>query len=163
MAGLSNMGELAPSIRECLQRHQRVAPVKVGALASDLGLTVLRSDLPPGISGMLSRDPSDRDKWVIRVNRHEHKHRQRFTIAHEIAHFLLHKDEIKDGISDDSFYRSGLSERREWEANKLAADILMPWNLVRGLAAEGKTTLNDLALALEVSEAAMNIRLGNPT
>lgn len=157
------MKELAPSVRHVLERHQRSAPVKVGALAADLGLTVLRSDLPLGISGMLSRDPDDRQKWIVRVNRHEHKHRQRFTIAHEIAHFLLHRDEIQDGIADDSFYRSGLSERREWEANRLAADILMPWDLVRTLASAGNLTASDLASALEVSEAAMNIRLGNPT
>jgi len=155
--------QLAPTVREIIQRHQRSAPVKVGAVAAELGLTVLRSDLPVGISGMLSRDSTDREKWIIRVNRHEHKHRQRFTIAHEIAHFLLHRDEIDEGITDDSFYRSGLSERREWEANKLAADILMPWPLVRSLANEGKVTASELASALEVSEAAMNIRLGNPT
>lgn len=155
--------QLAPTVREIIQRHQRSAPVKVGAVAAEFGLTVLRSDLPVGISGMLSRDSNDREKWIIRVNRHEHKHRQRFTIAHEIAHFLLHRDEIDEGITDDSFYRSGLSERREWEANKLAADILMPWALVRSLANEGKVTASELASALEVSEAAMNIRLGNPT
>jgi Zn-dependent peptidase ImmA (M78 family) len=112
---------------------------------------------------MLTRDSNNPNRWVIRVNRHEHKHRQRFTIAHEIAHFVLHKDEIRDGITEDTFYRSGLPERREWEANRLAADILMPWDLVRALAADGKTTPSELAQELEVSQAAMHIRLGLPT
>lgn len=157
------MTEIPQNIQDVLRRHQQTAPVKVGALAADLGLEVLRSDLPPGVSGMLTRNPNDPDRWVIRVNRHEHKHRQRFTIAHEIAHFVLHKDEIRDGITDDTFYRSGLSERREWEANRLAADILMPWDLVRSLAGDGKTTPSELAQQLEVSLAAMHIRLGLPT
>ncbi|MDX8358571.1 ImmA/IrrE family metallo-endopeptidase [Sphingopyxis terrae] len=155
--------DLQPLQREVIQRHQREAPIKLGALATELGVTVLRSDLPPGISGTLSRNAPNSDMWTIRVNRHEPKVRQRFTIAHELAHFLLHRDQIKDGITDDTFYRSGLSERREWEANRLAAEILMPWHLVRALVNEGKVNPKDLASALEVSEAAMNIRLGNPT
>lgn len=154
---------LAPNVREILKRHQQVAPVKVGALASDLGLRVLKSDLPSGVSGMLLRDPKDSDKWIIRVNRQEARNRQRFTIAHEIAHFLLHRDEIRGELTDDTFYRSGLSERREWEANKLAADILMPWDLVRSLTDNRKLTPKELAAELEVSEAAMSIRLGLPT
>ncbi len=157
------MTRIPENISEILRRHQQSAPVKVGALAADLGLKVLRSDLPPGVSGMLNRDPDAPESWIIRVNRHEHKHRQRFTIAHEIAHFILHKDQIRDGIVDDTFYRSGLSEKREWEANRLAADILMPWDLVRSLAANGKTTPTELAQELEVSPAAMHIRLGLPT
>lgn len=158
---MTSVSALAPEIRDILIRHQQAAPVKVGALAGELGLRVLRSDLPPGISGKLSREEDG--SWVIRVNRHDPKVRQRFTIAHEVAHFLLHRDEIKNGITDDTFYRSGLSERREWEANRLAADILMPWNLVRSIATEGRASALELAKALEVSEAAMNIRLGNPT
>lgn len=150
-----------------LRRHQVSAPVKVGALATDLGLKVLISELPSGVSGKLSRDPSDFEKWIIRVNRHEHRNRQRFTIAHEIAHYILHRDQISSSLNsqltDDTFYRSGLSERREWEANRLAADILMPWPLIRQLTAEGKRTPHELARELEVSDSAMSIRLGLPT
>lgn len=146
-----------------LRLHQQQAPVKVGALANDLGLKVVISELPTGISGKLTRDPADREKWIIRVNRHEHRNRQRFTIAHEIAHFILHRDEIGDELTDDTFYRSGLSERREWEANRLAAEILMPWPLIRAEMAEEKKTPAELAQKFGVSEAAMHIRLGLPT
>lgn len=146
-----------------LRRHQQAAPVKVGALAADLGLRVLISELPSGVSGKLSRDPDNPDSWVIRVNRHEHKNRQRFTIAHEIAHFVLHRSEIGEELTDDTFYRSGLSERREWEANRLAADILMPWHLIRAEMADERKTPSELAQKFGVSEAAMHIRLGLPT
>lgn len=148
---------------EIIARHQSEAPVKVGAIAADLGVSVLVSDLPLQISGMLSRDEPGKDRWTIRVNRHEHRNRQRFTIAHEIAHFVLHKDAIADKLVDDTFYRSGLSERREYEANALAAEILMPWPLIKQLMKKYGTSVSDLAKALEVSEAAMNIRLGLPT
>jgi len=149
--------------REIILRHQAQAPVKIGAIAADLGVKVLISDLPLAVSGTLSRDKDDREKWIIRVNRHEHKNRQRYTIAHEIAHFVLHRDAIDNELIDDTFYRSGLSERREYEANALAAEILMPWSLIRSIMSEGNVSATQLARQLEVSEAAMHIRLGLPT
>jgi hypothetical protein len=161
MARLS-LSAVPPAAREIIIRHQQSAPVKIGAIASDLGVKVLISDLPLAVSGTLSRDPNDRESWVIRVNRHEHRNRQRYTIAHEIAHFVLHRDAIGNEVVDDTFYRSGLSERREFEANALAAEILMPWSLIRTIMT-GETTAAELAKSLEVSEAAMHIRLGLPT
>lgn len=148
--------------QDIITRHQVDAPVPVGAIARDLNVKVVISDLPLAVSGTLSRNQDD-DGWTIRVNRHEHKNRQRFTIAHEIAHYVLHRDVIGSELVDDTFYRSGLSERREFEANALAADILMPWPLIRRLMNEGVNSSTDLAMALEVSPAAMSIRLGLPT
>lgn len=153
------------SFKQILAEHQREAPIKVGALAAALGLRVVVTDLPLGVSGKLSREPNG--DWVIRVARGEHKNRQRFTIAHEISHFVLHRNQIEDNLgselSDDTFYRSGLSERIEWEANNLAADILMPWQLIRAATQEARLTPAELASIFEVSEAAMKIRLGLPT
>jgi len=150
------------SFEGVLRDHQQTAPVKVGEIAKALGVRVVISELPRGVSGKLSRESEDH--WVIRVNRHEHKNRQRFTIAHEIAHFVLHRSEIKHELTDDTFYRSGLSERREWEANRLAAEILMPWDLLRQEMQGGqKRSPAELAEIFGVSEAAMHIRLGLPT
>lgn len=148
--------------KDVIRKHQTVAPVPVGAIARELGVRVIISDLPLAVSGTLSRNAGEED-WTIRVNRHEHKNRQRFTIAHEIAHFVLHREVIGNELVDDTFYRSGLSEQREFEANALAADILMPWGLIRELMRRGMNSSQDLAQALEVSPAAMSIRLGLPT
>lgn len=157
------MANVAPAAAEIIARHQEEAPVKVGQIAQDLGVLVVISDLPLAVSGMLVRNKEKEQSWTIRVNRHEHRHRQRFTIAHEISHFVLHKDAIGDELVDDTFYRSGLSERREYEANALAAEILMPWPLIRRLMAAGSNTADELASDLQVSPAAMSIRLGLPT
>lgn len=156
------MPAVPPAAAEIIMNNQVSAPVKVGAIANDLGLSVVISDLPLAVSGMLSRN-KDIDAWTIRVNRHEHRHRQRYTIAHEIAHFVLHRDAFGDELVDDTFYRSGLSERREFEANALAAEILMPWTLIRSLMNDGLREPVALANALQVSPAAMSIRLGLPT
>ncbi len=160
--GRLTFADVPPAAQEVIRKHQNSAPVPVGAIARDLGVRVVISDLPLAVSGTLSRTP-DGDDWSIRVNRHEHKNRQRFTIAHEIAHFVLHREVIGNELIDDTFYRSGLSEQREFEANALAADILMPWSLIKTLMRNGSNSSQDLAAELEVSPAAMAIRLGLPT
>ncbi|AWB06681.1 ImmA/IrrE family metallo-endopeptidase (plasmid) [Azospirillum humicireducens] len=152
---------LSPDMMAVLKKHQKSYPVKVGTLARDLGIEVKETDLPDNVSGTLTRE--DTDKWVIRVNRRHSKTRQRFTVAHEVAHFLLHRNQIGNGLTDDTFYRSDLSDTREREANRLAADILMPWPLVRLATEGGVHSVEELAEAFDVSSAAMHIRLGLPT
>lgn len=111
-----------------IQDHQQTFPVKIGSIAKELGLTVKTATLPAGVSGEIRCVDG---AFTIRVNRHDVKERQRFTLAHEIAHFLLHRDKIGDGIVDDILYRSKLSDLLEVQANKLAADIIMPWHLMQ--------------------------------
>lgn len=137
------------------------APVKVGALAKALGLKVVVSTLPLNISGMLK--PDEGGGFVVKINRFEPKERQRFTIAHEIAHYLLHRQLIARGVVDSALYRSKLSSRLEAEANRLAADILMPRKLVeheKSLAPVGVDVDRYLAQKFEVSLPAMDIRTG---
>lgn len=145
-----------------ISRHQLKFPIAVGAIAKDLGIIVKKSTLPAGISGEIKLEDGN---VVIRVNRHDVKERQRFTLAHEIAHFLLHKDRIGDGITDDILYRSKLSDFLEIQANRLAADIIMPCHLIKaeldtcfGLRDEEK--FEKLANLAEVSTTAIKIRLG---
>ncbi|MFN7390175.1 MAG: ImmA/IrrE family metallo-endopeptidase [Brevundimonas sp.] len=137
--------------------------MKLSAIARELGLQLKASTLPAGVSGEIR--PDGAGGFVIKVNRHDSSRRQRFTIAHEIAHYLLHRDQIGMGISDDALYRSSLSDAREAEANRLAADLLMPANAVqvevdnaRQLQVEDIVAF--VADKFEVSEAAMKIRLG---
>jgi Zn-dependent peptidase ImmA (M78 family) len=88
--------------------------------------------------------------------------RQRFTVAHEIAHAVLHPDMIGDGITDDAMWRSGLPETAEYQANRMAADILMPAHLIREKVEKvqsGLWTPATLAREFEVSNQSMEIRL----
>lgn len=151
--------------RATIEGLQIDAPVKVSEVARTLGLTVKAATLAPGISGEIRPDPEHAGSFIIRVNRHDASRRQRFTVAHEIGHFLLHRDQIGGGISDDVLYRSSLSDQREAEANRMAADILMPAALVDRYTAEARAAgVEDIASYLadkfEVSLAAMKIRIG---
>jgi len=140
-------------------------PVRVGALAKALGLEVKSATLSSGISGEIRPSDTAKSGFKIRVNRHEVKTRQRFTIAHEIAHFLLHQDYIGSGISDTVLYRSSLSSRIEAEANRLAADIVMPVKLIREDMRKfdysvDEASAEELAELYEVSKQAMKVRIG---
>jgi Zn-dependent peptidase ImmA (M78 family) len=62
-------------------------------------------------------------------------------------------------------YRSNLSSRYEVEANKFAADLIMPMILVREKFDQlGRVASDEVVIALanyfRVSQAAMRIRLG---
>jgi Zn-dependent peptidase ImmA (M78 family) len=80
-------------------------------------------------------------------------------LAHEIAHYLLHRNLIGDGIEDTALYRSRLSDTVEVEANRQAASMLMPAPLVRRVYNAGLRWLQGLSSAFQVSEEAMRIRL----
>jgi hypothetical protein len=148
-------------------RFQSAAPVDVVGLARALGINVWKSAsttlLPVGASGLIRRDDKHGGQagYSIIVRSTDAPVRRRFTIAHEIAHFLLHRDKIGDQLSDDAMYRSSLSSDDERAANRLAADILMPMGLIQDyMRKHGTDEPSTLAAAFRVSEVAMRIRLG---
>jgi Zn-dependent peptidase ImmA (M78 family) len=154
--------KLTEDVKEKIQRHQHSYPIKVGNIAKELGLTVKASTLDAGISGEIRRKD---DSYIIKVNRHDVKERQRFTVAHEIAHFLLHKDVIGDGLVDDVMYRSKLSDSLEAEANRLAADLILPWESFQALFSQVdmpkiEQKIEEVAKITEVSTTVIKIRIG---
>jgi IrrE N-terminal-like domain len=150
---------------QIIAKYQSQAPVDVVAIASDLGLNVWAMTLPESISGKIFRDPVNggRSGFSIAVNSTHSSVRQRFTVAHEIAHFILHRPKLDSGdLVDDAMYRSGLSNKDETAANRFAADILMPLHLIRTLVEAGIRDPRNLAERFQVSVPAMKIRLGIP-
>jgi hypothetical protein len=120
------------------------------------------------LSGML-----DAEEMVIWVDRGEARHsagRRRFTIAHEIGHFVLHVprfhavfcdrpadiQEIDEGKADGEVPEPA---RREREANLFARELLMPEPLVEAQAHALGFNLPALAKRFEVSVPAMRLRL----
>ena len=150
--------------REIIRKHQKSAPVQVVPIADALGLSVYRAtDWPDTTSGMIVRDAErgGTSGFAIYVNAKHSEVRRRFTIAHEVAHFVLHRNLIGDGITEDALYRSGFSDTVEQEANGLAAEILMPKQLLREAVREGMRGIAQLATNFNVSQQAMEFRLIN--
>ena len=148
--------------------HKRPPPVDVEGVANSLGLTVHYAWLDDGISGELVRLPSG--DYQINVHADDPSTRQRFTIAHEIGHYVYHRDLIDKGIDDNRAYRStgegrfhnrNIGPAQETQANRFAATLLMPNDMVADLRAAGFDR-RGMAEKLGVSEHAMAIRLGEP-
>lgn len=109
----------------------------------------------------------DTDKYNILVHSGDPDNRKRFTLAHELGHFFLHKDVIKKerlivDLKAAVLYRTSENPNDivEQEANAFAAELLMPEDIVRKLRLTEKDT-DKLAEIFSVSVVAMWYRLTN--
>lgn len=147
-------------------------PVPVERIARGLGAQLAYEPFEGELSGLLHRQ---RDSIVIGVNDRHSRTRQRFTIAHEIGHCLLHpgKPFVLDRTVKMNF-RDGLAstatDREEIEANAFAAELLMPVSMVpveaRSVAQDihqltADNLVSILAPRFAVSQQAMRFRLVN--
>lgn len=135
-----------------------MAPLDVEDLTDKLGITINLKSLRNDLSGILYKD--DVDKWIIEVNQLHHKNRRRYTIAHELGHYILHKH-LKDRFEDEIFFRGGEPSNEEYQANEFASCILMPEQKFRQLIKDGVNTIETLASEFQVSTIALRIRAKN--
>jgi Zn-dependent peptidase ImmA (M78 family) len=151
---------------EAIRRAQRDYPVNLEDLCRELDIRVHEAWLAEDISGELV--PIEPGLYQINVNATHADSRKRFTIAHELGHYFYHRDLIGTGIDDDRAYRSTesgryhntrIGPREETEANRFAANLLMPTHLIQKLENSGKYSVEEKAKALRVSVAAMRIRM----
>lgn len=141
---------------ETVERFMAHAPIDLELLARTLGLDVERTRFnDPEVAGRIERTGQG---YRIALNAADGPRRQRFTLAHEIAHYVLHRDLIGDGVTDRGLYRSRLGGIVERQANRYAANILMPALLVRE-AWRQYGTPGRVATRFEVSDEAARIRL----
>lgn len=153
-----------------LLRNNRIsqAPINVEQIATSLGITISKAPTEDDISGFLLRSPDG--SAILGVNALHHMNRQRFTIAHEIGHFELHKhDQVhvdRSVVKLRNQISSKGEDHEEIEANRFAAELLMPEDLlIRDLLEFAEMDLNDerrmqqLAKKFQVSVQAMTNRL----
>jgi Zn-dependent peptidase ImmA (M78 family) len=143
-------------------------PVAVERIAKAQGINVVRQRLndDEDISGFYLRDGTEA---IIGVNDAHHPLRQRFTVAHELGHAVLDRN---DGMHIDRAFRlrnatSSLAiDPEEVAANAFAAELLMPEEEVRAAVGEGlditdDRVVRDLARQFGVSQQAFIYRLAN--
>lgn len=142
-------------------------PIDVQKIATSLGAKVnyvLYDD--ENVSGVLVKRS---DEITIGVNSRHSENRQRFTIAHEIGHLLLHSnrpifiDEVHTHFRDQNSAK-GL-DKTEIEANYFAAELLMPEKFVRqdmdNLNYLDEKAIQNLASKYSVSVEAFVYRVSN--
>lgn len=142
-------------------------PVPVERVAKLLGVSIRYAPLEDELSGMAFVKGEAK---VVAVNALHHPNRQRFTIAHELGHHVLHADRLASGVHVDRVIMrrdqisSQGSEDFEIQANVFASELLMPRDLIASetgasLDLNDEVALAALARRFKVSPAALQFRL----
>lgn len=130
--------------------------VQLDKVAQSENIEVEYVDLPSTESGFFR---SSNGVYVIGINKKHNSRRQRFTFAHELGHYFLHKGTGDTAFSDEVFYRIENSSSIEYAANEFAARLLIPENRLTEKLNQGMIDLRELAEEFEVSIAAMEYRV----
>ncbi|MBB4064523.1 ImmA/IrrE family metallo-endopeptidase [Gellertiella hungarica] len=146
-----------------IKSGMNLLPVDVAAIITRLGILYREEPMPREQSGYFRKQGSF---FEIGVNSLESPQRKRFTAAHELGHYVLHRDMLEEGEHFDRLFGAAAKANpaypfaplHEIQANRFAADILMPADRV----IQDFRQLEDLAgvaARYGVSRRAMRIRL----
>lgn len=159
------------AVSELLERHGITKPpVDAGRIARLEGIRVVEERLESEISGMLYRDGG---RSIILVNQDDAPARKRFSVAHELGHYILH-DPATVFVDRRVRFRDATSSQgtnpEEIEANSFAAELLMPESWIlreaarlrqRRLPPTDEELIGELAKVFQVSKQALEYRLAN--
>ena len=148
------------------------APTPVERIAKELGAQIRFAPFDQEISGMIHVQDGT---IVIGVNALHHPNRQRFTIAHEIGHLIMHKEKVTAHVHIDKGFEAKLmrdtrsaagTDAVEVQANHFASVLLVPQALLdeelarrAAIDMEDEKSLEDLARKFKVSKQVIQYRL----
>ncbi len=96
--------------------------IRIEDIAWELGLRVRRG----GLSGAAARLTSKGGRGVVRIRDEDaDTPRGRFSLGHELGHFILHKDRMRT-CSDPDFGNLRTDGNDEAQANVFSSELLMP-------------------------------------
>jgi len=167
-----NTNQIEKKALELLKKYNKLKiPVPIKNLIKEIGINLSPYDLGEDVSGVLVVDNGE---YRIGYNSTESPARQRFTLAHELGHFMLHKNKQQEVFVDNVTYMFRKNNARtkdykiEMEANQFAAAILMPKDLLKKeieVLDDGFISDHDMIVELskkfKVSQIAMTYRLNN--
>ena len=117
-------------------------PVKIVEKIKEqnIELNELCYDLHDEVLGEIKKENG---KYKINIQGYDFNYRRRFTMAHELGHYKLHKDlldeeGLDDGLSYEAMYRKNakISSIEETQANKYAIEMLVPKELIISIVKE---------------------------
>ena len=152
-----------------------IADSHLGLLVRDVDEMADAPGLPPlpqgaSISGLLL--PALREIWVNALETRRWPLRRRYTIAHEIGHWVLHRDSqgavrcraeavrpdevitAEGGVTPDGRPQYDI----EWEANAFGGGLLIPPRLLRAHWDGDERRLDQVSEAFQISESALRGR-----
>lgn len=133
-----------------------ILPVVPACIAAQMGVAVLAD--PKLVASGHYEPKGFNDSPLITYNPTEPPVRQRFTIAHELAHFVLNHG-ARDRDTPDNFTMA-VHDQKEVAANKFAVCLLIPKSFVDAIVQVNMVrSLPKLAKIFGVSKVAMSYRL----
>jgi Zn-dependent peptidase ImmA (M78 family) len=150
-------------------------PTPLERIARAKGALIRYAPLDDELSGMVY---IKNEVPIIGVNSLHHPNRQRFTIAHELGHLVLHRAIISNEVHVDKEFSAfeGMRLNRdaksaagtediEIQANQFAAELLMPRAFIeqaltgKPFDIENEKPIEELAKKLRVSKQALEYRI----
>lgn len=156
---ISRVVKAADEVRA--ENFQSSPPVDVYEIAQNNGLEIIEVKFPEeqaDISGFVTiQDGTGK----LYVNLSDSPTRRRFTVAHELGHWRLHRDELRSNPQRSILFRIAIGKLNndpiERDANVFAANLLVPLELLR----EHKSgrSVEELAKLFNVSTEVIGYRL----
>ena len=148
--------EIQAKVEEVLQETELFSvPVQIVAIANFYGFQVYEIPMDDNVSGMIVSDEKVRESFntdkVIVVNANHSQTRRRFTVAHELGHYILQGKPTECYAHRDA----GVYSPEEKDANSFASALLMPekdiFNIV-DLLKDHYGSINSSILILHIAE-----------
>ncbi len=145
-------------IEKAKKLNIKIHPLDIEQVVKQVfGISIIEEKFDKNVSGFIE---NINGKWLIYLNKYESVFRKRFTIAHELAHFIKHKDNYLFGsvFPDKVFFRDSVNNSIEREANDFAAELLMPKDVFIKEIEDGCNTIEKLADKFQLSTSAVRYR-----
>ncbi len=146
------------TVETLINDYNLTPPINLESICKNLNIKIKEVDFDDGLSGMLT-------KQTIYLSTNIHENRKRFTLAHELGHYLIHKkqDNSYKGVRFRSEHIASQEKNEEREANHFASLLLIPTKFIndeiKDLQEISEEFILELAKKYQVSSIAMTIRL----
>jgi Zn-dependent peptidase ImmA (M78 family) len=136
-------------------------PVDVYGIANNNGLEVIEKVFPPEQSDIAGFVTMQDGRGKLYVNLSDTPNRRRFTVAHELGHWRLHKEELMTNPNRAILFRIAIGKLNqdplERDANIYAANLLVPLDMLDQY--KDGNSRDDLAKLFKVSPEVIGYRL----
>ena len=146
-------------------------PTPIANILNKVGFKIYKENLSANISGVIGVSDSLIEargcKRIMLINAYGNREHQRFTMAHELGHYIFDYDGKSDFADEYSLDKERLTSEMEIRVNRFAATLLMPkdiftdkYKLFSLLGYKKETIVNELSDIFDVSETAILRRIG---
>lgn len=157
--------EILNYIQELTKDAYKGYELQLDKICKKLSIKHFTASFEENVSGYIKKVD---EEYEIYINRKHPLNRMRFTLAHEIGHYIsilnnsysIEEFEKEGALADYaiSYRKDGCSSDAETEANLIAATMLMPEDKIKELI-NHELTIEQMAEQFFVSPSAMTIRL----